>query len=79
MNIEDVHICRSEIFLDVHVKMVFVLTSTVWFYVVTIYNFKEILCTYVVRNMRQPTYSKCMWLAYCGLHLLARELEVLNC
>ena len=47
-------------YVDVHVRMAFVLTLIVQSNIWTLSNFfLEILCIYVVKNMEQFTYSKC--------------------
>ena len=80
MNNGDIYFGKSEIILDVRVKTAFVLTSSIYCNIWTLYDFIGILCMYVVKNMGQFTYSKCTGLAYSCLHISAWELvEVPKC
>ena len=50
MNINDVNFGKSELFYDVCVYIVFVLTSTIQFNIQSLYNFQGTICIYVARN-----------------------------
>ena len=74
MNIKVVYFGESEIIFDNHVKMAFVLTSTVKFNNWTLLDIWGIICIYVVKNKGQFTYSKCKvadlsWFAHFGMRI----------
>ena len=72
MNIKDIYFGKSDFFLDVHAKMVFVLTSTIQFNVLTQYVVFKGFFAYMWLEIWDTLHTpKARRLAYCGLHILA--------
>lgn len=86
LNNNDVNFDKNEIFLNVHVKTAFVLTSIVRVNFWTLFDDEGILCIlYVVRNMGPFTYSEChnvhlsvLWSAHFGMRS-CRDAQLLCC
>ena len=62
---------RIELFFDVHVRMVFVLTTTVEFNIGHSQILKNCFAYMLLEIWDSLHIPHARWLAYCGLHILA--------